>query len=430
MAKISSNIRAGDFLAFTAALAIVAGAFAIPGAAQQGVDPAPSLTPGVASPTAKLDAALAAGGGDKAAQVPDIPVPPEVLQAITAKDNKDDGLVRKFLLGGRMESVAVTNRALALVRAVRVSAAGQDPQRFLEISTRVSEIAKRIFEASAITRVVVDKTYHPGPNAKAWKFGPPDAEAPPGFEKVTPDDPRLRGVNMRGIHRPGRDPLTSSGIAGVRNFNSALNNGEWRVILLTDDTGDPKLSDQPFGQQVHINNAQLELLEADPNQWLERAYLTNRNIKAPAASSGAPAAIELQDGVVTHQAAGGGNQLADNDVASTNAGALMMRTQVQDSQINVGFVPPANQSRDTYVVGLIAEPATQPPALKQQVTSLEIEGKIFSQAIQLTEAPKAGQPITATQPGALGPQGPQVPTPSSQTLDVVAPPNTPAASPT
>ena len=107
-----------------------------------------------------------------------------------------------------------------------------------------------------------------------------------------------------------------------------------------------------------------------------------------------------------------------------------MRTQIQDSQINVGFVPPANQTRDTYVVGLIAEPATQPPALKQQVTSLEIEGKIFSQAIQLTEAPKAGQPITATQPGALGPQGPQPPTPSSQTLDVVAPPNTPAASPT
>lgn len=415
MIKGIENIRFGDILAFTlGSVFLLAGL--LPASAQQSPSQGPAAKApsesGLVAPAESLklpaapgSAAAAAAKAVAAAEGPTIKVPKDVLEGAVAGTPEGLEKVRKFLVGDRLESQTVTDRSIALVRAARDTPTGQDPQQFLAISERISGVAKNIFEGSAITKLTVDKTFHPGPNDKAWKFGPNDAETPPGFEKITPQDPRLKGIRMRGVHRPGSDPLTSSGIVGVRNFQSELPNGEWRVTMITDDLGEPQTSLAPFGQKMSVNSTHINLLESDPSQWLERAVLSNRTITPPTPKNvGAlPPGLNISDGVVTHQAKPPANPSPDvpadaglpkQDVASTTAGALQLKTRVNENRLGVNWTPPQNRpDQETYVVAIIAEPANKRPAMQSQVTSLDIESKIFAQAIKLTAPPKADKPV-------------------------------------
>jgi hypothetical protein len=380
MTRDAENIRASVFWAITVSMAVWAGMTQL-ARAQAVIAPAAAATPAAAV---------------KAVEAPVITeeVPPAVLQGLLSGTPEGSERVRSYLVGKKLEARLVSDRSVAIIGALRKLPAGQDSQQFLALSSRVSEIAKAIFQTSSITKVTIDKTYRPGPGDRAWKFGPPDAEAPPGFEKVTPTDPRLKGVNMRGIHRPGSDPLTTSGIMGVRNFASELRNGPWRVIMITDDLGESKTALSPFGQAVKVNATEVSLLQEDPSQWLEHAVLSNKEIKAPSGPKAPELGLGVKDTVVAHQSdsGGGGDQ---SGAGSTTAGALMLQTQVNENRLGINWVPPSNRGdQDTYVVAIIAEPADKPPALQRQINSLDIESKIFTQALNLTEPPKAGQPVT------------------------------------
>jgi hypothetical protein len=394
--------------------------------------PLSAAAPAPPNAPAAADAPTPGKSTPKSKEAPASRVPAEVVQAMLAGTPAGLERVRRYLVGEKLDVPAMTDRSVALVSALHDTPVGQDPQQLLAMANKVSEIVKSALASGTITRVTVDKRYQPGPNDRAWKFGPQDAETPPGFEKVNTDDPRLKGANLRGVHRPGGDPLTSSGIIGIRNFQGDLPNGQWRVMLITDDLGEPETTLAPLGQTVRVNATTAQLSETDPSNWLGRAYLSNQTIKAPEAT-GALKGLGVEDSVVVHQAQNdqgdqaGGEGLAPGDVASTTAGALSLNANVNDNRIGVSLNPPTDRNdQETYLVAVIAEPSDQPSAFQPQITTLDIQTKIFNEAINLTQPPTAGQPLTnqlqflPTQAGQNG----------NTTLDVTPPPGEPSTSPT
>lgn len=388
------NIRAALLCTAIAGLGLAAAAclgLAAPALAAN----APAAPAATSTAPAATSTAPAAGDTAKNSGVPD-----DVIKGLLAGTPAGMDKVSKYLMGTKFDTQATTDRAIALVTAVRNTPEGQDPQKLLALSQKITDSAKSLFQGSTITKVTVDKNFHPLAGDKAWKFGPRDADAPSGFEMVTVDDRRLQGVEMKGIHRPGTDPLMETGIMGVRNFQDALPNGDWRVIMITDDLGQPETAKAPFGSQVSVNNTHVALEEEDPTHWLERAYLTNKNLKSGGGGgegSAGPGAnsFGVSGGVVAHQAApgGGGGSLAKGDVGSTSAGALTLQTKVNEEHLGVGWVPPTSGGQETYIVAIIAEPADKPPMLTQATSTLDMEGKIFNQAVTLTQPPKAGDPV-------------------------------------
>jgi len=441
------NIRA-SLLCTAAALLGVAGlvCFALDGSAYAAAAPASTSNAAPAkTPAASNNAADASAAKDKTKK--DV-VPEDVVKGLIAGTSEGMEKVKKYLAGDKFSTEGTTDRAIALVTALRNTPEGQDPQKLLALSQKVTDQAKSLFQGSTITKVTVDKQFHPLAGDKAWKFGPRDADPPSGFEMVTVDDRRLKGVDMKGIHRPGTDPLMETGIEGVRNFQDALPNGQWRVIMITDDLGQPETAKAPFGAAVSVNSTRVALAEEDPSHWLERAYLTNKDLKpggpgGPGGSSAGSNSFGVSGGIVAHQAAppgggppgggppggGPGPGLPSNDVGSTTAGALTLQTSVNEQHLGIGWLPPKTGGQETYIVAIIAEPADKPPLLTPATSTLDMEGKIFNQAVNLTQPPKAGEPVIQNPPGPPPPgtpPGPQPPgPPKEQPPEPPPPPSTP-----
>ena len=226
------------------------------------------------------------------AELPAIQIPPEVAQAAIDENPAGDAKVRDFLVADHADAQAITERARALVRDLFNNPAAQD--KFLEISQRVAELAGHVVKEVAggqVQKVAVDKRYLPGPNDKAVKFGAADTSLPSGFELLTPQDPRVKGVNMRVIALPHGDPMTGSGIVGVRSFQIDVPNGDYRVVLLTADSGQPDTAEAPFGAEVTVNSVAQNVALSEPSKWTGNGTLSTPPAAAPAETlPGAPPA--------------------------------------------------------------------------------------------------------------------------------------------
>lgn len=113
--------------------------------------------------------------------------------------------------------------------------------------------------------------------ASGFSFGPVDAPLLPGFERVAPGDPRLAGERMRAIRRPGVDPLTASGIDGVRTVRLAVPGGPLRVTLWTEDPGEWELLPHPLRRRIVVAGRVVRDETLSPEEWLTRRYLAGRD---------------------------------------------------------------------------------------------------------------------------------------------------------
>lgn len=354
------------------------------------------------------------------AELPAVQVPPEVAQAAIAENPAGDAKVREFLVADHADAQAITDRGRALVRDLFNNPAAQD--KFLDISQHVAELTANVVKEVAggqVQRVAVDKRYLPGPNDKAVKFGAADTSLPSGFELLTPQDPRVKGVNMRVIALPQGDPMTGSGIVGVRSFQIDVPNGDYRVILLTADSGQPDTAEAPFGAAVTVNSVAQKVALSEPSKWTGNGTLSTPPAAAPAEKlPGAPPATDTlpgtnnQGGVTTHQANGSGGG---------SGGALVVTTHVDDNRLDVSFTPSADHpNQQTFIVGMIAESTTHPSGLQGVINPLDVQNAIMGDATSLFN-PQAGGGAGGGTGAILDPQGTTTPPPYSN----IVPPGSP-----
>ncbi len=280
-------------------------------------------------------------------------VPERVLLGALTGSSYGVAALTAYLHGDDAPPEIVARRAMAVVHALEETAGGEDVQTLVDAVRHVADAVSSIFQTGRIMRLTVDAGYLPPGRAIAWDLGPPDGRVAPGFEAMLPRDGQLAGAELRGMSRPGGDPLTSDGILGVESISVEVPNGQWRVIIMTEDLGEGRASLTPFGEQFLVNGEEVLLRNAPPEQWGETTYLTNETWDRDAFASGATPV---------------------ENVASDTAGVMVSETRVSDNLMTVQFVLPPASRHETYLTGIILEPVTVESSVKGYPDTAELLG--------------------------------------------------------
>lgn len=338
-------------------------------------------------------------------------VPERVLLGVLTGSSYGMAALTAYLHGDDAPPEIVARRAMSVVRALKETAGGKDVQTLVDAVGRVAGAVSNIFQTGRIMRLTIDAGYLPPGRAIAWDLGPPDGPVAPGFEAMLPRGGQLSGAQLRGMSRPGGDPLTSDGILGVESISVEVPNGQWRVIIMTEDLGAGRASLTPFGEQFLINGEEVRLRNAPPEQWGETTYLTNETWDRDAFAPGATpieniasdtagvmvSETEVRDSRMTLHFA----RSQDSRRADYEAGVIFVNeTWVSDNLMTVQFVLPEDE---TYLTGIILEPITVESSVKgypDTAELLEYEGLVATTIVGVLEeyyeyvAPAAGE-VTA-----------------------------------
>jgi hypothetical protein len=110
----------------------------------------------------------------------------------------------------------------------------------------------------------------------AFDLGPDGAPVFPGFQALTPDDPRLSGQRFKTIVRPGTDALIGDGIEGVERLTLAPGPGRWRVVIWTDDPGEWEYLPHALERRIRINGKTVFERRMTADRWIREVYLAGR----------------------------------------------------------------------------------------------------------------------------------------------------------
>jgi hypothetical protein len=261
-------------------------------------EPAPAVSPAVSKEL--VEAAL---GGDK-----------DAVAALTA-----------YLRGtGAKSPEQITQRATALIAQIGREKGGASTEALLSVIDQIASSAINLVSGSQIVLMGIDRDFVPDRAILAWDFGPADGAVSAGLERVLPNDGRIGGAALDGLRRPTDTQLLNDGIAGVERIEANVPDGEYRIILMTQNLGDSKLMSNPFGSEIVVNGSAQSITQPSPEDWEGEAVLSNRgvqNISGQVPSAGAarsfiagnldnfdPPALQRQQGgaiIITAVARGG-----------------------------------------------------------------------------------------------------------------------------
>ena len=122
--------------------------------------------------------------------------------------------------------------------------------------------------------------------------------------------------------------MQQDGVFNVRQFQTGLPNGQWRVIVLTDDLGPDQGAANPFGTQVRLNGQALRVGGGSPDQWLPGGGLGPSDVQ------------------------GGGTGIA--------GGMLLTEVAVENGRLVIEF----GDGVGTYITGIILQPAEEPSLVR------------------------------------------------------------------
>jgi len=334
-------------------------------------------------------------------------VPRAIVAAMLAGSPDGFAELNRYLGAGNLTPSQIADRATALIGALGQQAGSVKPEDLTKTIDRISGFASRLLATASVMRFAVDSSFRPAAGSLALDFGPPGGPTQPGFTKVTPNDPRLSGLNLAGLRRPLDQPLAASGIVGIQRINLQVAAGDYRLVLMTQQLGDAAMMENPFGRSLRINGVPILVGHSDPAQWIGGAVLTERG--AQLVSGGG----QTIGGFLSGQF----DPAASTLIAQQQGGALVIEVRAPDGKVQIemsGF----GRAR-SYVTGLLLEPKSRESDLVLQGSTfdailpldvrLALEGQILAAAAAVLEqvAPAEGP-------------GPNAPSPEFEPTDAVS----------
>lgn len=207
-----------------------------------------------------------------------VDVPPVVLAHVLS-GVRGTAVLDRFLRGDGAPPATVARRAAAVIRQLGAQRDRLKPEDLLGAVDRVVHVAARSLSYASVMRMGVAENYRPRNAVLAWDFGPAGGRVMPGFERVQPGDSRIAGDAMAGVAASARNALLADGIAGLRRIKLNLADGKYRIILMTQNAGDPALARLPFGREVSINGMTLIVNGDGPATWLDNTLLGDSGVR-------------------------------------------------------------------------------------------------------------------------------------------------------
>ncbi|MGE0722731.1 MAG: hypothetical protein AB7O45_00065 [Alphaproteobacteria bacterium] len=280
-------------------------------------------------------------------------VPRAAVDAVFASGPDLNDTAMDYIRGDAESPELITARALALIRAVAASPLGADPDRRHVAYEKIANGHRAAIAISPIMRVSVDRDYRPPTRAVGYDIGPDGSPVAPGFIAGGPASGVLAGVLIP-IQRAGGDPLMHDGIIGARTATLPLEPERKRAILLTDSSGDPRTAAAPFGSEIWVNGRRMYIGDGTLRPWRRQSYLSNRgpNVASQSLTANAPLATTAQFS------------------ASATGGAVMFEFELTGPTMRIEFRHPPGRAMETYLVGMVVEPANGPNSLTETYDAL------------------------------------------------------------
>jgi hypothetical protein len=224
----------------------------------------------------------------------------QALAAILSGTDKGLQLLQKYFdeSGSPKAVVALTQE---LIAEIRQDPAFKDLAKLQAVADQIAKVAADSINSAHVLKVAVDPAMTLSGNQRGFEFGPPDMKKFANFESVPPKDPRIAGKDVRGLRRPETAPLLGSGISGVQTVQLSLPNGEYRIILVTGNTGIPGLEKAPLGDDVAVNGQSYHVAGGgSPDTWQGLITLGNSGVNALGGDTGGAIVLtgKVTDGVL------------------------------------------------------------------------------------------------------------------------------------
>jgi hypothetical protein len=222
-------------------------------------------------------------------------------------------IVRKTIEGGyaEIEDVAgwlLRNNATteeAGARAVAVAmAAGRSPKiAGIEAHSKMLDRLRQAWGLAIcvprVFRIDADQGFRPAPGSIAVDFGGADSARMPGFVRVTEKTPNVAGRELRSIVNPNGGALFGDGLEGVEEFAVALDNGTYRITVLSFSRNSGRYAAAPLGYRISVNGKKWLVGEAPSPTWLRHGELGGTGISPLLVSGGT---TNLRGGAITLKA--------------------------------------------------------------------------------------------------------------------------------
>jgi hypothetical protein len=191
----------------------------------------------------------------------------------------------------------------------------------------------RLFQAGGDAKVVATafRAVAPRPlppGTLALSFGAEDAPVFEGFTRIAPGHAMIAGGKPAAIRRPGPDPLTASGIAGIEKLVLPDVRGTVSLSLFAEDPGEWETLPHFVERRIRVNGVDILLERHSPDQWLRDRYLRGRLHEHHAGDDAWSAFGRWRAPPITVQADAGENGLtiefAGDTAAATFVNALLV----------------------------------------------------------------------------------------------------------
>ncbi len=302
-------------------------------------------------------------------------IPDELVERVLAGDATALTDVRNFLTGGSKSPEEVTQRATALISRIGARKGNVGAETLLRVIDRIASNAINLVAGAKIVKLGIDGGFTPRRAIVALDFGSADSETQSGFEKVQPGDPRIAGSTLNAIRRPLESQLLGGGITGIERIEIDVPEGEYRIILMTQDLGDRSLMSSPFGQEVVVNGSAQSLGQSAAAGWLDQALLSNRGTQV-IRTQGAPGGVgsSLRGGFLS----GDFTNVDQSLFQQQQGGALIVPAVARGGKLIIELR--GGQGAASYLTGLMIEPASETSDL---LLSREAKGALVPPELRL-----------------------------------------------
>ncbi len=249
----------------------------------------------------------------------------ELLAAALAGEPEARGALMALFNEVRGDTSAIAELAVELIVAL-----DGDPVAVTDAATLIADVAIQALTTQPIVRVSVGEGFTLPPGAIGWDFGAPDSPSFQDFQKVTSADQGIIPGATGGLQRPGGKGLLSDGLLNIHKFFVQVPDGTYRLILLTDATGNPTLAN-PLGEAIMVNGLHFPMPGGSPDSWLGNGVL-------------------------------GGAQDAGGGLGTGTGGAIVLTVEVVNGQLMLEFLPVEGQ--EIFLTGAILEPIEGPSMLE------------------------------------------------------------------
>lgn len=285
----------------------------------------------------------------------------QALSGAIAGDSHGMAALQSFLDVALGDAAALQRRTKQLLDALANSPVRGDFVAMADATAHISQAVSTALATAYHLPYTLAGDHRLPATLQGWDFGPESRNAPAKLVKISPSSQHVTGQTLQAFETGKDIPLFDDGLTGVQNFSAPVEDGIYRVYLLS--TSEGEASGHPLGVGVQTNGQSVRVVDATNVTGSARIQFTGTGLLTLIPENDEPSRTAISHDTVDQSVNTQGNPL-DGIVLAT-------RALVEDGAFTLAFDIP--EGSETRVVGMIMELSDLAPLerdLNQKIATL------------------------------------------------------------